>query len=112
MEALLLYGLQEREKKSIGAINGAVTTLTWKGRTPNALDPTDQSWNLFCYTTVAHAMKLISDGTKNELDTARDYRNLIHPAKSIREKVTCDRSTAYVSAGAMDHVIRDLKNNL
>ena len=68
--------------------------------------------DLFGYTTVAHAMTLITDATKNELDTARDYRNLIHPAKAIREKVTCDRGTAYVSAGALDHVIRDLKNSL
>jgi hypothetical protein len=57
-------------------------------------------------------MKLITDATKNVLDTARDYRNLINPAKSIREQMTCDRGTAYVSAGAMDHVIRDLKKNL
>ena len=100
-EALLLYGLQERERRSLGAITTSVAAVTWKGRGPNAADPTDQSWNLFCYTAVAHEMTLISNSTKNELDTARDYRNLIHPAKAIREKVTCDRGTAYVSAGAM-----------
>jgi hypothetical protein len=111
-EALLLYGIQEWERRNPGAITRAVGALTWKGRAPNAADPTDPSWNLFGYTTVAHAMNLITDATKNELDTARDYRNLIHPAKAIREKVTCDRGTAYVSAGALDHVIRDLKNSL
>ena len=111
-EALLLYGIQEWERRNAGAIALAVGSLTWRGRTPNAADPTDPSWNLFCYTAVAHTMKLISDATKNELYTARDYRNLIHPAKAIREKAVCDRGTAYVSAGALDHVIRDLKQNL
>jgi hypothetical protein len=57
-------------------------------------------------------MNLITDSTKNELDTARDYRNLIHPAKAIREKVRCDRGMAYVSSGALDHVIRDLNQSL
>jgi len=57
-------------------------------------------------------MSLIADTTKNELDTARDYRNLIHPAKAIRQNVTCDRGTAYVSTGALEHVIRDLGKNL
>jgi hypothetical protein len=43
---------------------------------------------------------------------ARDYRNLIHPAKTIREKVRCDRGTAYVATGALEHVLSDLKRNL
>jgi hypothetical protein len=114
-EALLLYGIQKVEQKVSGEISRAVAALTstWtKGKGPNPADPTDLSWNLFCYAAVALEMKLITDATKNVLDTARDYRNLIHPAKSIREQMTCDRGTAYVSAGAMDHVIRDLKKNL
>jgi hypothetical protein len=64
------------------------------------------------FVLLAHEMKLIIDATKNELETAREYRNLIHPARSIRQQMTCDRGTAYVGAGAMDHVIRDLKKNL
>ncbi len=111
-EALLLYGIQKVERKIPGEIARAVGTLTWKKKGPDPTDPTDHSWNLFCYAAVAHKMKIINDPTKNELETARDYRNLIHPAKSIREQMTCDRGTAYVSAGAMDHVIRDLKKTL
>ena len=110
-EALLLYGIKALERRTPGVISRAVNNLTWTRNPPNAADPTDSSWNLFCYTAVAHKMALISDTTKNELDTARDYRNLIHPAKAIRQKMACDRGTAYVSAGAMDHVIRDLKKN-
>jgi hypothetical protein len=49
---------------------------------------------------------------KLEVDRTRDYRNLIHPAKAIREKTICNRGTAYVAVGALEHVISDLRNNL
>lgn len=111
-EALLLFGLQERIRKSPTAVATAVSALRWKGKPPNAADPTDGSWNLYCYTEVAYQMGLISKNTKSELDPARDYRNLIHPAKAVRQKATCDRGTAYVAAGAMDHVVSDLKKNI
>jgi hypothetical protein len=111
-EALLLYGIQEWERRNPNVISQAVKALHWKGKPPKPNDPTDPSWTLFSYTAVAHKMGLISNTTKHELDTARDYRNLIHPAKAIRQRVVCDRGTAYVSAGAIDHVIRDLKKNL
>jgi len=56
--------------------------------------------------------RLISDLTKGELEPAREYRNLIHPAKVMRERVRCDRGTAFVGAGALEHVLSDLKKNL
>jgi hypothetical protein len=108
-EALLLYGLQTRPP---GAVPAAVEAITWRTKAPDAADLTDRSWDLFSYTEVAHHLKLISDTTKSELGPARDYRNLIHPAKSIREKVSCDRGTAFVGAGALEHVISDLKKYL
>jgi hypothetical protein len=111
-EALLLFALQALEAKSSGAVANAVATVTWLGRTPNPADLTDHSWNLFSYTEVAHELKLISDTTKDELKPTRDYRNLIHPAKAIREKIKCDRGTAFVGAGALEHVVSDLKRNL
>ena len=111
-EALLLFALQAHETKSLGDVAAAVKAVSWPGRVPNAADLTDRSWNLFSYTEVAHELKLISDVTKCELGPARDYRNLIHPAKSIREKVRCDRGTAFVGAGALEHVVSDLRKNL
>jgi hypothetical protein len=111
-EALLLYAIQKVELKDPGSIARALSSLDFEGKPPNHADPTDRSWNLFNYTEVASAMQLINDTTKNELNTARNYRNLIHPAKAIREQLACDRGTAYVSAGAMDHVVRDLKKKL
>lgn len=111
-EALLLYGLQTRDAKAPGAVAGAVGALKWRGKAPNSANLTDASWDLFSYAAVARHLGLISANTKSELDPARDYRNLIHPAKAIRDKVSFDHGTAYVGAGAVDHVVADLKKNL
>lgn len=110
-EALLLYGLQTAESKKPGAIASAVVTISGS-RKPNPSDLTDRSWDLSSYAAVAHKLGLISSNTKSEIDPARDYRNLIHPAKSIRERARCDRGTAFVGVGAVDHVISDLKRRL
>jgi hypothetical protein len=112
-EALLLYGLQTRETKVPGSVGNAVAAITWPGgNSPRAADLLHRSWDLFSYTEAAHHLGLITDTTKCELGPARDYRNLIHPAKTVREKVRCDRGTAFVGAGALEHVISDLRRTL
>jgi hypothetical protein len=111
-EALLLYGLQTREQRASGTISSAVAAISWPKKAPNARNLVDRSWDLFSYTAVAHKLKLIADATRDELDIARDYRNLIHPAKTVREKVKCDRGTAYIAVGALEHLVSDLKRNL
>lgn len=111
-EALLLYALQAYEAKSPGAVAAATNAINWPAKTPNTVDLTDRSWDLFSYAEVAHELRLVSDLTKCELRPARDYRNLIHPAKSVRERLRCDRGTAFVGAGALEHVLTDLRNNL
>ena len=111
-EALLLYGIKTREKQIPGATAAAVYVISWPSRPPKATDTTDRSWDLFSYTEAAHQMKLISGSTKDELTLARNYRNLIHPAKTVREQVKCDRGTAYIATGALEHLVSDLKRNL
>jgi hypothetical protein len=112
-EALLLYGLQTRETKVPGSVVKTVAAITWPGgNSPRAADLVHRSWDLFSYTEAAHHLGLITDTTKSELGPARDYRNLIHPAKTIREKVRCDRGTAFVAAGALEHVLSDLRRTL
>ncbi len=111
-EALLLIGLQQRETKTNGTIAAAVAAITWGRKQPNAGDLTDRSWDLFSYTKVAHHLKLISDTTEAELEPTRDYRNLIHPAKTVREKMQCDRGTALVAAGALQNVVSDLRGRI
>lgn len=111
-EAPLLYGLQTKESRVPGTISKAVSAIRWSGKSPNPTDLLDKSWDLFSYAEVARGAQLISGSTKSELDAARDYRNLIHPAKTFREKVKSDLGTAYVGAGAVEHVIGDLRRNL
>jgi hypothetical protein len=111
-EALLLYGLQVTETKASGTIKSAVAAIAWRGKVPNGSDITDLTWNLFSYTEVAYHARLISDSMKSELNLARNYRNLIHPAKTIREQVKCDKGTAFIAVGALDHLVSELKRNL
>jgi hypothetical protein len=85
----------------------------WRGgNAPDAADLAHRSWDLFSYTEAAHYLRLIADTTKSELGPTRDYRNLIHPAKTKREKVRCDRGTAFVATGALEHVLSDLRTKL
>ena len=110
-EALLLYALETRRRNGPTSITVALTALNMR-RPPDASNLIDISWILYCYTAVAHKLNLITDGTRDELDTARDFRNLIHPARVMREQIQCERGTAFCSVGAMDHVVRDLKKSL
>lgn len=112
-EALLLYALQTKGSRTSGAIAAAVKAINWRsGKPPKASDLTDKSWDLFSYTEAASQLRLVSGSTKDELTLARNYRNLIHPAKTIREQVKCDRGTAYIAAGALEHLVSDLRKNL
>jgi hypothetical protein len=112
-EALLLYGLQVIETKASGTLKTAVAAIRWPSkRAPNDSDLTDRSWDLFSYAEVAGHVQIISSSVKSELDLARNYRNLIHPAKTVREQFKCDRGTAFIGVGALEHLISDLKRNL
>jgi len=57
----------------------------------------------------ARAAGLISEPTKAIADQCRNFRNLIHPGKAMREAMKCNRSTALIGAGAIEAVIVDLK---
>jgi hypothetical protein len=111
-EALLLYGLQHKEKAAGGTIATACAAIDWQGPAPLVGDLLNRSWNLFAYGEVAHHLQIISSTTKTELKPSREYRNLIHPAKSMRLKMPFDRGTAFVGAGALEHVVSDLRKNL
>jgi hypothetical protein len=42
---------------------------------------------------------------------AKDFRNLIHPGKAIRENVKCDRATAHAAFAAAQLIVRDLETD-
>jgi hypothetical protein len=111
-EALLLHGLRTVDSRTPTAIRTAIAAVGWTGKSPNPADLMDRSWDLFWYTEIAWKVGLIADGTRVEVGRARDYRNLIHPAKTMRENVRCDRGTAYIATGALEHVVSDLRVSL
>jgi hypothetical protein len=111
-EALLLFALQTRDKNASGTVAAAVSATSWPGKAPEPSDLTDRSWTLFAYAEVARNLDLILPNTKNATDSARGYRNLIHPAKVVRETTRFHRGTAFVAAGAVESIIDDLRKNL
>ena len=65
-------------------------------------------WSLEHFIGMAAHRNLIEPETITEAKLAQNYRNLIHPGRSARLSMICDRGTALCAAGALEHVIRDL----
>jgi hypothetical protein len=65
-------------------------------------------WQLGQLIVVAEKLNCISAVTACAAHLARDFRNLIHPAKSVRTGAVSNRGTAYNAAGALEHVVGDL----
>jgi hypothetical protein len=95
IEALLLWALQGR---------GIATSVTTTDRRP--ID----AWGLETLTSEALNNRLITEHTKNQVDLARNFRNLIHPGRSQRFSLVCDRATALSALAGAEHVVRDLSN--
>jgi hypothetical protein len=106
-EALLLWALTTLS--SGAAVRSAVAKVgaagPLKGSKPSgSLD----DWGLAWLSEVAGELMLLKPNTLDELRLAKNYRNLIHPGKTQRTGEVCDRGTARVALGAVDHLIRDL----
>jgi hypothetical protein len=106
VEALLLSALQKLPKAEI---DKAVQTL--RSNSTFQRDPGDlisRKWSLVQYVEVASDVGLIESGTKTAVTLATGFRDLIHPAKEIRDKAKCNRATALSAVAAIEHVINDL----
>lgn len=107
IEALLLWSLSTKLPAEIqSAINNLMANKIFS-RKP---DPNEQEWNLHQYIHVCRELGFITDSTQAQALLAKDFRNLIHPGRSIRLKQACDRGTAYSAVAGIENVIRDLKN--
>ena len=94
IEALLLWSVQETERK-----------------TPGTLDPANdpERWDLFELIEVAVRLGLIKGSpTGVAAKSCKDFRNLIHPGRVQRTKMKCSRATAHGALAAVEHVIEDL----
>jgi hypothetical protein len=65
-------------------------------------------WGLSDLGRVALDLSLIKRATWNQVQLAKDFRNLIHPGRSQRLSEACDRGTALSALAAAELVARDL----
>ena len=105
VEALLLWAIKQKPEADVVAVASALVAAKTLGKTP----PNDPDrWHLSDYLEVALELKLIRDPTAQQVRLAKDFRNLIHPGRSIREKQECNRGTALSAVSAVEHVVTDL----
>ncbi len=107
IEALLHWKLSEpRTSKSL--IDTTINAAVASGRMKATPSPSIDNWVLHTFITVAAEIGLIREDTKRQTEIAKDYRNLIHPGKAIRDQMTCDQASALAVLAGVEHVIRDL----
>ena len=106
VEALLLWRLARLEPKQR---REAVQALQM-GVDPELLE--GPGWGIWQYAEVASHLKLIEEHTFSEVRQLKDFRNLIHPGRSIRLGRKCDRGSAYVGLAAIEFVRADCSKGL
>ncbi|MEK7762926.1 MAG: hypothetical protein AAB433_15245 [Nitrospirota bacterium] len=97
VESLLLWKLDKDQAK-------AMTTNHIKGKKL----PSIERWDLHDYIEVAAELTLIGENAAKQARLAKDYRNLIHPGRTIRLGTACNRGTAFGAVAAVELVIEDL----
>ena len=105
VEALLLWAVRQQPLPAIQAVVSQLQTSKVLSRQPNSdLD----WWDLSQFLEVSFALGLIGDSTAKQVRLAKDFRNFIHPGRSLREKQQCNRGTALSAVSAVEHVVEDL----
>ncbi len=104
IEALLCHRI---EKTDEGERNVAVAAALATKTIIRQPDSDFTRWGLLEFVAVGAQLKLISPGTAKLCDVARNFRNLIHAGKALREHVKCTRGTAHAAVGALYSVIED-----
>jgi hypothetical protein len=54
---------------------------------------------------------VLDDAAASQCRVSKDFRNLIHPGRTIRLAQVCDRGTAFATVAAVEQVIRCLKRS-
>jgi hypothetical protein len=107
IEALLHWKLRPLQADQ-PALDNAATSAVSSGRLRKA-PPTDfDQWRLVDFIAMARELGFIEEATFKQSDTARDFRNLIHPGYESRSKQSCNRATALAVVSGLEHVIGDL----
>lgn len=103
-EALLLWALQQQPPEAVIAAVAALVPNPINRRPAANLE----DWGLHEYIEVAASLRLISTDTAAQVRLAKNYRNLIHPGRAIREGQVCNRGTALAAAAAVHLIVTDL----
>jgi hypothetical protein len=111
IEAILLYIIKESSSKNSSMIMAAVQALQSAGKI-RATSSMIEEWNLYTLIEIAYYLKYITDNTAEQCRIAKEYRNLVHPGRTVRLAQTCDRGTALSAVAGMEHVIRDLSKSI
>lgn len=106
VEALLLWGIQRKNPSDVQAACAAAVTAGELQQKPR---PDHLSWDLHEYVVVATQLSLIKPNTAVQARLAKDFRNLIHPGRTIRMGESCDLGTAHAASAAVAFVSRDLE---
>ena len=104
-EAMLLWAIEEAERKTPGSVASASASAL----SANEASKDRLEWGLSSLTKVAKQLSLIEADTAKKVDLCREFRNLIHPGRALREQLVCDRGTALIALAAVEFVVRDLK---
>jgi len=110
LEALLLWkidvaNVDERESAKAKAAKRV-------GQRQRLVVDKPENWSLADYIEMAFAMGAITEQCVEQARLAKDYRNLIHPGKEMRERLKCDRGTAHGAFAAVQFAVRDLAERL
>jgi hypothetical protein len=105
IEALLLWAIrcEDRTKR-----DEAIKQLTREKVLTKRPDNDPDKWVLHEHIEVGLKLGLIKEDTATAARLAKDYRNLIHPGRAIREGQQCNRGTALSAVGGLEHVMDDL----
>jgi hypothetical protein len=103
VETLLLWKLRQFKNDEISkAVQNALDKKELDKQPPTDMD----MWGLPQLIIVSKMLNLVDKDAAVQAGLAQNFRNLIHPGKALREKRTCDRSTASSAISAIQHVIR------
>jgi hypothetical protein len=106
MEAVLLWAiLAAKSADRDAAIADA------RGRKCDVPKKSPEHWYLPHYIEVASGLGAITKETTDAARVAKDFRNLVHPGRVLREG-SCDAGTAHFALGALHRVVRDVTEYL
>ena len=89
--------------------NGQASAKPQRSRDSLGQDPA--RWKLARLVTVASELGIIRATTGSLSDTVRAFRNLVHPARQIREGLDVSKELANVARSAVEYLLAELRSS-